>query len=218
MVHFTSILTTFVLTIAAVQAAPSLSARQLKPDDSGKKNIGNGVGLQFITGQCLSNADCASGCCATLPQGGTTIGICSGPAVGNAQGKQGCGFTGGGGGNGGNGGNSGNGGGRGGNPAPAPAAPTNVVVPVSPPGGLANIPSTLKPDVNGKDKVGNGQGLQFITGECTSDSDCASGCCAVVNTGSAFFGICSGPLANTQNGKQGCGFPAGGGVGSKAAF
>jgi hypothetical protein len=58
--------------------------------------------------------------------------------------------------------------------------------------------------------VGNGQGKQFIGGECTSDADCASTCCALVNTGAQKFGICSGPGANTQNGKQGCGFPAGG--------
>ncbi|KAK0631508.1 hypothetical protein B0T14DRAFT_400767, partial [Immersiella caudata] len=93
MVHFTSVITTLALTFAAVQAAPSLATRQLKPDVAGEQNVGNGQGKQFITGQCLSNADCASGCCATLPQnGGPTIGICSGPAVGNAQGKQGCGF------------------------------------------------------------------------------------------------------------------------------
>ncbi|KAK0657778.1 hypothetical protein B0T16DRAFT_301280, partial [Cercophora newfieldiana] len=91
MVQLATILTTFALSIAAVQAVPALAPR-LSVDPSGAKNVGNGAGGQFITGQCLSNADCASGCCATLPQGGTTIGICSGPAVGNAQGKQGCGF------------------------------------------------------------------------------------------------------------------------------
>jgi hypothetical protein len=232
MVHLKSIITTLALTLAAVQAAPGLAARQLKPDVSGEQNVGNGQGKQFITGECLSNADCASGCCATLPQnGGPTIGICSGPAVGNAQGKQGCGFSSGGGGasnnnNGGGGRNNNGGGGRGGNQNATPVAPPpaatpdpldNVVIPVEPPAGLEVIPTNLKPDVNGEDEVGNGQGRQFITGGCTSDNDCASGCCAVVNSGSAFFGICSGPLANFQNGKQGCGFPVGGGAGIGSA-
>lgn len=57
-------------------------------DPAGVKNVGNGQGKQFITGACLSNADCASGCCAGLGDGA----VCSGPAVGNAAGKRGCGF------------------------------------------------------------------------------------------------------------------------------
>jgi hypothetical protein len=100
---------------------------------------------------------------------------------------------------------------------PIQYAPDNVVLPVEPPNnGLQVLPSNLKQDVNGAKNVGNGKGEQFITGGCTSDADCASGCCAVVNTGTEFFGICSGPLANFQNGKQGCGFPNGGGVGTKS--
>ncbi|KAH8919749.1 hypothetical protein BT69DRAFT_1185205, partial [Atractiella rhizophila] len=62
----------------------------LSPDPAGTANIGNGQGKQFITGQCLSDKDCASGCCAVLGD----IGICSGPAVSFAQGKAGCGFGG----------------------------------------------------------------------------------------------------------------------------
>ncbi|CEJ82488.1 Putative Biotrophy-associated secreted protein 2 [[Torrubiella] hemipterigena] len=57
-------------------------------DPAGAANVGNGKGKQFITGACLSNADCASGCCAGLGDGA----VCSGPAVGNAAGKRGCGF------------------------------------------------------------------------------------------------------------------------------
>ncbi|KAH0536803.1 hypothetical protein FGG08_006371, partial [Glutinoglossum americanum] len=56
-------------------------------DDAGKGNVGNGKGKQFITGQCLSNADCASGCCAG------PSGICSGPAASFQSGKTGCGFV-----------------------------------------------------------------------------------------------------------------------------
>jgi hypothetical protein len=206
--------------MSAVQAAPNLSLRQNLPDPAGEKNVGNGAGVQFIGGQCLGAADCASGCCATLPQGGQTIGVCSGVGAQNQAGKQGCGFESSGSGN--QGGNQNNnqgdntgdnetgnqGNGQGGSQGDG----TN--------GGAGNQdgaqaggtvkPSTLQPDPAGAKNVGNGQGRQFITGECTSDADCASGCCALVNTGAQRFGICSGPAANTQNGKQGCGFPAGG--------
>lgn len=58
-------------------------------DPAGVKNVGNNAGKQFIGGQCLSTADCASGCCA-LP-----CGICSGPGASFQNGKQGCGFGGG---------------------------------------------------------------------------------------------------------------------------
>ncbi len=73
---------------AAAPAAPAdtgssgSGATQLKPDPAGDKNIGNGAGKQFITGACLSDADCASTCCAVLGSGG----ICSGTAVSFAQG------------------------------------------------------------------------------------------------------------------------------------
>jgi hypothetical protein len=56
-------------------------------DPAGVKNVGNGRGLQFIGGQCLSAADCASGCCAK------PCGICSGPGAQFQAGKQGCGFV-----------------------------------------------------------------------------------------------------------------------------
>ncbi len=59
-----------------------------KFDPAGEKNVGNGAGRQFIGGQCLRAADCASGCCA-LP-----CGICSGPGAQFPAGKQGCGFGG----------------------------------------------------------------------------------------------------------------------------
>ena len=59
-----------------------------KFDPAGQKNVGNRKGQQFIGGQCLSAADCASGCCA-LP-----CGICSGPGAQFQAGKKGCGFGG----------------------------------------------------------------------------------------------------------------------------
>jgi hypothetical protein len=59
-----------------------------KFDPAGTKNVGNRAGKQFIGGQCLSAADCGSGCCA-LP-----CGICSGPGAQFQAGKKGCGFGG----------------------------------------------------------------------------------------------------------------------------
>jgi hypothetical protein len=146
-----------------------------KFDPAGTKNVGNGRGVQFIGGQCLSAADCASGCCA-LP-----CGICSGPGAQFQAGKQGCGFV-------------------AGKTAPAPVGGatggntggnTSQCV-----GGPAFDPAGAK-------NVGNGRGLQFIGGQCLSVADCASGCCALP------CGICSGPGAQFQAGKQGCGFVTG---------
>jgi len=56
-------------------------------DPAGVKNVGNGKGAQFIGGQCLSAADCASGCCAG------PSGICSGLGAQTQNGKTGCGFS-----------------------------------------------------------------------------------------------------------------------------
>ncbi|EGO53323.1 hypothetical protein NEUTE1DRAFT_73801, partial [Neurospora tetrasperma FGSC 2508] len=95
MVRFTTILSTLAVTTASVQAFPGawlLQARQNIPDPAGEKNVGNGKGLQFIGGQCLSEADCGSQCCATLARGGDVIGVCSGLGAQFQAGKQGCGF------------------------------------------------------------------------------------------------------------------------------
>jgi hypothetical protein len=74
------------LTIATILAIASFTLAIPPFDPAGAKNIGNGHGGQFIDGQCLSNADCASGCCAN------PVGICSGPNLAFQQGKTGCGF------------------------------------------------------------------------------------------------------------------------------
>lgn len=58
-------------------------------DPAGAKNLGNGKGQQFITGACLSDADCASGCCAGQNGGAT----CSGVGAQFQNGKTGCGFS-----------------------------------------------------------------------------------------------------------------------------
>lgn len=66
----------------------SLQKRCPPFDPSGVKNIGNGAGVQFVGGQCLSDADCQQSCCAK------PCGICSGPKANFQNGKQGCGFGG----------------------------------------------------------------------------------------------------------------------------
>lgn len=141
-------------------------------DPSGDKNVGNGAGQQFIGGQCLSDADCGSGCCAN------PTGICSGPGAQFQAGKTGCGFSSG-----------------------AAAAPPTVAATADPATAPAVASAGGPPfDPNGAKNVGNGAGKQFITGQCLSDADCGSGCCAGPS------GICSGPGASTQAGKTGCGF------------
>jgi len=161
-------------------------------DPNGAKNVGNGQGAQFITGQCLSDADCASGCCAN------PTGICSGPGAATQQGKTGCGFG-------------------GGSTSPASAAPAassaaadNAAAPAAaaaapaPSASAASTASKGGPafDPSGAKNVGNGKGAQFIGGQCLGTADCASGCCAGPS------GICSGVGAQTQAGKTGCGFNA----------
>jgi hypothetical protein len=83
------------LTAAAAPAAAAPASGALAApanggpafDPAGVKNVGNGKGTQFIGGQCLSAADCASGCCAN------PSGICSGVGAQTQAGKTGCGFA-----------------------------------------------------------------------------------------------------------------------------
>ncbi|KAK1763738.1 hypothetical protein QBC33DRAFT_518434 [Phialemonium atrogriseum] len=67
---------------------------------NGRANVGAANCGQFVTGECLSNEDCALGCCAGLPvvvgasggSGSTVRGVCSNIKVGGAAGKLGCNF------------------------------------------------------------------------------------------------------------------------------
>jgi len=151
-------------------------------DPSGAKNVGNGQGLQFIGAQCLSAADCGSGCCAG------PSGICSGVGAQTQAGKTGCGFV--------------SGAAPAAAPAPAAAAPAAAAPPAAAVAGTASAGGPPF-DPSGAKNVGNGQGLQFIGAQCLSAADCGSGCCAGPS------GICSGVGAQTQAGKTGCGFVSG---------
>ncbi|KAL8905448.1 MAG: hypothetical protein Q9207_002641 [Kuettlingeria erythrocarpa] len=167
----------FFIATTALFAAAVLAVAPFDP--SGTKNVGNGAGGQFIGGQCLSNADCGSACCAN------PTGICSGPGAQLQNGKTGCGFSG------------------AGNAAGNIATEKTTSAPAAGSGaGAAGAPTNGGPsfDPAGVKNVGNGQAGQFVGGQCLSGADCGSGCCAGPS------GICSGPGAQTQKGKTGCGF------------
>lgn len=168
-----------VLVFASVLALPNPLA--LPADPAGDKNVGNGQGLQFITGACLSDADCASECCATL----NGSGVCSAKAAANEQGKQGCGF--------------------GGNGEQETVVSTEPAVQAtSSAGAQAPVNTGVNSDAPGAENVGKGNGQQFITGQCLSDADCASKCCA--GKAGSSNGACSAIAVANENGKTGCGF------------
>ncbi|KAF2832015.1 hypothetical protein CC86DRAFT_462404 [Ophiobolus disseminans] len=130
--------------------------------------------LQFITGVCASDAACASGCC------GFTSGKCAAPFVAKERGES-CGF---------------------GNAQPNDNALNGVAgnanqaaAPVTP----APAPNVGAGNANQGAAPAKAAGTQFITGPCTSDADCAAGCCGF-NTGK-----CAGPVV-AQDRDGGCGF------------
>ncbi|KAG9781957.1 hypothetical protein ABEF93_006236 [Exophiala dermatitidis] len=183
----------------------SSSGSASAPIDSsapGAANVGTGSGTQFITGQCLSDADCASGCC------GFNSGKCAGAIIAQTR-DGGCGFgdaqpndnaaqalTGGGGG--------GSGAATATSTAGADAGTGTGSGSDSGTGGTATVTAaastaSINSDAPGAANVGTGSGKQFITGQCLSDADCASGCCGFNS------GKCAGAIiAQTRDG--GCGF------------
>ncbi|KAL1890944.1 hypothetical protein Sste5346_007941 [Sporothrix stenoceras] len=156
-------------------AAIAMAAPQpITPDPNGDKNVGNGQGLQFITGGCLSTADCSQAvvqsCCAFIA-GGASTGICSGAAVGDVNGKAGCGF--------------GDGGSSTGSASTA-AASTPAVASTTTSGSTGSADQcSVDSSLPGSQSVGTGSGTQFITGQCFSAADCQSGCCVEQASGPA---------------------------------
>ncbi len=149
---------------SAVLAVPS----PLTPDPNGDHLIGNGQGQQFITGGCLSTADCSQAvvpaCCAFIA-GGAATGICSGNAVGNVNGKAGCGF------------------GDSGSSTPAASSTPAVASTASTNAGPAPAQCAVDTSLPGSQSVGLGTAVQFITGQCFTPADCASGCCVAQASG-----------------------------------
>lgn len=136
------------------------------------------AGTQFITGTCAADSDCASGCC------GFNSGKCAGPVVAQQR-DGGCGF---------------------GNAAPnadaAKALGSGIAAPgvqgagADAAGANTQAAATQNTGANG---VASAAGTQFITGTCTADSDCASGCCGFNS------GKCAGAVV-AQERDGGCGF------------
>ncbi|CAF9910941.1 MAG: hypothetical protein GOMPHAMPRED_007239 [Gomphillus americanus] len=180
-----ALLTTLIALPTALSVAVP-EAMPLSPDPAGAKNVGNGHGGQFIGGACLSQADCASACCATL----NGAGICSGPGAQFQAGKTGCGF--------------------GGVSAAAPPPPPSNSAPTT---STSSSGFTIVQTIPGSQNVGKANGQQFITGQCTSNADCASTCCAgLPGAGNGpTFAVCSGPAVGNDAGKTGCGFTLSGG-------
>jgi hypothetical protein len=122
-------------------------------------------GTQFITGPCQSDADCASGCC------GFNSGKCAGAIIALER-DGGCGR-----------GNA-----QSNDDAARKLGFTGVFTPSSGGGASssnANTDTNANMNTNSNAAASSssggaatgGAGTQFITGPCTSDADCASGCC-----------------------------------------
>ncbi|KAF2761147.1 hypothetical protein EJ05DRAFT_473692 [Pseudovirgaria hyperparasitica] len=133
-----------------------------------------GQGTQFITGPCTSDADCAAGCC------GFNTGKCAGPVIALER-DGGCGF---------------------GSGTPN----DNAAKALGFNGGItsaSNGGAVQKQDDTAAGNQGGAQpkaaGTQFITGACTKDADCASGCCG------RRTGKCAGAIIALQR-DGGCGF------------
>ncbi|KAI4868752.1 hypothetical protein F4820DRAFT_444670 [Hypoxylon rubiginosum] len=79
------------ISVAAFLAFAVTALAQVTPNNAGAKNVGEGNAQQFITGGCVSDADCSSACCAQVQT--TGLGVCSAEAASLQNGKLGCGFV-----------------------------------------------------------------------------------------------------------------------------
>ncbi|XXG96845.1 hypothetical protein Hte_003136 [Hypoxylon texense] len=79
------------VSVAAFLALAVTALAQVTPNNAGAKNVGAGNAQQFITGGCVSDADCSSACCAQVQT--TGLGVCSAEAASLQNGKLGCGFV-----------------------------------------------------------------------------------------------------------------------------
>ncbi|CAG8981993.1 hypothetical protein HYALB_00004860 [Hymenoscyphus albidus] len=130
-------------------------------------------GTQFITGPCTSDADCAAGCC------GFNTGKCAGPIIA-LQRDGGCGF----------------GGTPNDNAAKAMGFTGGITSASKGTSGTSTSGGTTPSPAVAATAA---KGTQFITGPCTSDADCAAGCCGFNS------GKCAGPIIAQQR-DGGCGF------------
>ncbi|POS81380.1 hypothetical protein DHEL01_v200214 [Diaporthe helianthi] len=204
------------------------------PDPSLASAKGNGNNAQFITGECVDSADCGASqtdltkvCCASVKnQAGATVGVCSGSAVGNAAPKLGCGFgdgkvnsaagagaaagaqeqaaAGGAGGAFQDSNGTQTGGGTGGAAANNAASDGDAAAAAAPSSGSGrSCPPTTTNDSLGPGNVGVA-GKQFVTGQCTSDANCASNCCVLGGGSDKSIAVCRNEPALKPTEK--CGF------------
>ncbi|KAI8820798.1 uncharacterized protein EV422DRAFT_620219 [Fimicolochytrium jonesii] len=141
--------------------------------------FGQCVGSKFVTTACAGGLKCqvlplvnkagTSVACTSDTDKSARISASLASCNGNAGGKQAAG--------------------QGKQPTKAPAKPAAAPAPAPAAGGAASGP-------NG---AGNKKATQFITGPCSSDADCASGCCGFRT------GKCAGPVI-AQERDGGCGF------------
>ncbi|KAK7697883.1 hypothetical protein SLS64_013136 [Diaporthe eres] len=206
----------------AAAKPPVLQAQPSQiPDPTLAAGNGNGKNQQFITGQCTDSTDCGAQqsdltkvCCASVVDQATgqTVGTCSGSAVGNAAPKLGCGFG---------DGKANSGAGAAAAAAAAPAAgaqsggtATNAAAGSASSGAAAggnagaaasggSCPPTSTNDSLGPGNVGV-PGKQFVTGQCTSDGNCASNCCVLGGGSDKSIAVCRNEPALKPTEK--CGF------------
>lgn len=202
----------------AAQKPPVLQAQPSQiPDPTLSAGNGNGKNQQFITGQCTDSTDCGAQqsdltkvCCASVVDQATgqTVGTCSGSAVGNAAPKLGCGF--------GDGkANSGAGaaqaqaggaaaGGASSNNAASASGSSGAAATAAPAASSGgSCPPTSTNDSLGPGNVGV-PGKQFVTGQCTSDANCASNCCVLGGGSDKSIAVCRNEPALKPTEK--CGF------------
>lgn len=196
----------------AAQKPPVLQAQPSQiPDPTLAAGNGNGKNQQFITGQCTDSTDCGAQqsdltkvCCASVMDQATgqMVGTCSGSAVGNAAPKLGCGF--------GDGkANSGAGAAQAQAGATQTGAASNAAASGSAnAGGAAAASGGSCPPTSTNDSLGPGNvgvaGKQFVTGQCTSDGNCASKCCVLGGGSDKSIAVCRNEPALKPTEK--CGF------------
>ncbi|KAK2610283.1 hypothetical protein N8I77_003731 [Diaporthe amygdali] len=201
----------------AAQKPPVLQPQPSQiPDPTLAAGNGNGKNQQFITGQCTDSTDCGAQqsdltkvCCASVVDQATgkTVGTCSGSAVGNAAPKLGCGF--------GDGkANSGAGAAQASAGGAASGGSATNTASGSASSGTASSGSAGAasggscPPKSTNDSLGPGNigvaGKQFVTGQCTSDANCASNCCVLGGGTDKSIAVCRNEPALKPTEK--CGF------------
>lgn len=206
----------------AAQKPPVLQPQpSTLPDPTLASGKGNGKNAQFITGECVNSADCGAQqtdlskvCCASVKnQAGQTVGVCSGSAVGNAAPKQGCGFGDGkqnsaGGAAQAQAGGAGQASGTQAAGGAAASGSANNAASGGNAGGAAAASGGSCPPKSTNDSLGPNNigvpGKQFVTGQCTSDGNCASNCCVLGGGSDKSIAVCRNQPALKPTEK--CGF------------